>query len=378
MCGKGVPQDMHCSRKAVCKNAASLRPPYVAVKALLFSCSEQPKYPDSVPFPLPIHLLIPLMKNTVRPAILGLLVGDALGVPAEFKSRETLKRQPVTGMTGFGTHNQPPGTWSDDGSLTLCLVDALCEGYNLGRIARSFTDWFYEKKWTPHGEVFDIGNTTLEAISRLKGGVQPDLAGGNDEQSNGNGSLMRILPLLFYIRDKPEAERFERTRQVSALTHAHIRSVLACFYYLEYARLILAGENILEAYAATNRLVQRRFAAMALAPGEVAAFDRILKGDIHTLAGHEIIGSGYVIHSLEASLWCVMTSSSYPEAVLKAVNLGEDTDTTGAITGGLAGLVFGMESIPEQWISQIARINEIEKLIHVFAASLSQNGDNAE
>ena len=315
---------------------------------------------------------------TTRPAILGLLIGDALGVPAEFKSREALKQQPVTGMTGFGTHNQPPGTWSDDGSLALCLVDALCEGFDLVRIARSFTDWFYEKKWTPHGEVFDIGNTTLEAISRLKGGVQPDLAGGNDEQSNGNGSLMRILPLLFYIKDRPEQERYELTRQVSALTHAHIRSVLACFYYLEYARLILAGENMLEAYAATNRLMQRRFSEMALAPKEVAAFDRILSGDIHSLEEAQIRSSGYVIHSLEASLWCVLTSTSYPEAVLKAVNLGEDTDTTGAITGGLAGLVFGMESIPEQWISQIARIDEIEKRIHTFSNSLYSQVTNNE
>ncbi len=306
------------------------------------------------------------MQNFPRYALLGLLIGDALGVPAEFRSRSELKAGPVSGLTGYGTHHQPPGTWSDDGALALCLAEALCAGFDLAAIARRFTDWLYRGHWTPHGEVFDVGIGTRQAIARLEAGVQPDLAGGTGEWSNGNGSLMRILPLLFYLRDKPEPERFELTRQVSALTHAHVRSVLACFYYLEFARLVCTGLGKYAAYRETNLLFQNRLATTAAAQPETAEFARLVQGDLPALGENAIRADGYVIHTLEASLWCVLTSGSYREAVLKAVNLGEDTDTTGAVTGGLAGLVFGLDSVPAEWIRQIARIDEVEALIRVF------------
>lgn len=306
------------------------------------------------------------MPDFPRNALLGLLLGDALGVPAEFRSRSELKTSPVTGMAGYGTHHQPPGTWSDDGALALCLAEVLCDGYDLAGIAGSFTDWLYRGRWTPHGTVFDVGIATRQAIARLEAGVQPDLAGGTGEWSNGNGSLMRILPLLFYLHDKPEAERFDLTRQVSSLTHGHIRSVLACHYYLEFARLICAGRDKHAAYHETNLLFQKRLETMPVSRAEAAAFSRVVQGDLHTLDESDIRAGGYVIHTLEASLWCVLTAGSFREAVLKAVNLGEDTDTTGAVTGGLAGLMFGLESVPAEWIGQIARIGEIEALVEKF------------
>ena len=153
-------------------------------------------------------------NNCVRAGLLGLVVGDALGVPVEFKSREEIRRQPVTDMLGYGTHHQPPGTWSDDSSLALCLAETLMEGYDLEKIGRSFVDWLYHNKWTAHGNVFDVGSATMAAISRLQKGVSPVLAGGTDEFSNGNGSLMRILPILYFVRHQTEGECRDLRRRI--------------------------------------------------------------------------------------------------------------------------------------------------------------------
>lgn len=222
--------------------------------------------------------------------------------------------------------------------------------------------------WSAHGRVFDIGLATRQAIHRLAQGIQPDLAGGFEEGSNGNGSLMRILPLLFYIKELPIEERWQLTKQVSSLTHAHIRSVTACFYYLEYARMLLIGNTKEEAYLLTAQLLRQFLRLKEINPLEVAHFKRLLEQDIASLEEDRIQASGYVVHCLEASIWCLLTSSSYEDAVLKAVNLGDDTDTTAAVTGGLAGLLYGEKAIPGAWLSQLVRRKDIEDLASNLAA----------
>jgi len=172
----------------------------------------------------------------IKDALLGLAVGDALGVPHEFKPREEFEVKPVNDMDGYGTYNLPPGTWSDDTSLSLCLAEALTNGFDLDSISTNFQKWFHSNYWTARGEVFDIGITIRESIDRLSKGFKPELTGGFDEDENGNGSLMRILPLLFYIKDFSISERFRLTKSVSSITHGHVRSIIACFYYLEFAR----------------------------------------------------------------------------------------------------------------------------------------------
>ncbi|MEP6949258.1 MAG: ADP-ribosylglycohydrolase family protein [Ginsengibacter sp.] len=178
-------------------------------------------------------------RDYYKDILLGVAVGDALGVPVEFKSRESIRENPVTSMIGFGTNNLPPGTFSDDSSLTFCLADALTNDFDLKDIAQNFIKWRDNAFWAARGEVFDIGIATSQAIDRLKNGTHPGFAGGSDKFSNGNRSLMRILPLLFYLLDKPVNERYEITKQVSSITHAHIRSVISCFYYLEFAKQLL-------------------------------------------------------------------------------------------------------------------------------------------
>lgn len=303
-----------------------------------------------------------ILTDKIRSLLFGLAVGDALGVPAEFKSRKTIRKDPIKGMTGFGTHDQPPGTFSDDSSLAFCLAEALTEGYDLNRIAQNFLQWEDENYWTAHSDVFDIGISTSRAISRLRQGESPEASGCTEASSNGNGSLMRIAPLVFYLAGKPINERFEMTKQVSSITHAHIRSVISCFYYVEFALLLLQGKDKFVIYEALKSEVTEYLNSISVKSVEIDLFDRLLRGNIFELTEDEISGGTYVIETLEAALWCFLTTDTFSDAVLKAVNLGQDTDTTGAVTGALAGLLYGYKSIPAQWIEQLARHEDIEDL----------------
>ena len=311
------------------------------------------------------------MENAIKSGIFGVCIGDALGVPVEFRTRDELKRSPVTKMRALGTHRQPAGTWSDDSSLMLCLAESLCKEYNLEDIATKFLQWYNEEIWTPHGRVFDIGIATSQAIHRISKGTSPTLCGGTSEFDNGNGSLMRILPILFYIKNFPIKRRFDIIKSVSSITHGHIRSVLACFIYLEFALEILKGKEKWEAYKIMQETIKEFLDYNPIcSQDEMDKFHRILElkvgeydlAPLYTLQEEEISSSGYVLHSLEASLWCFLNTESYSEAVLKAVNLGEDTDTTGAITGGIAGIYYGFENIPEEWVEVLVRKEDIKNL----------------
>ncbi|MDC8105980.1 ADP-ribosylglycohydrolase family protein [Chryseobacterium sp. PTM-20240506] len=303
------------------------------------------------------------MENVVKSGIFGVCVGDALGVPVEFKKREDLKKSPVKGYLEYMSWNQPKGTWSDDSSLTLCLAEELTKGYDLEKIGHSFVKWNKYGHWTAHGKLFDIGGTTRHSIARLIKGESAKFSGNIFEEDNGNGSLMRILPLAFYLEKQEDIDMLYKTiKEVSAITHGHFRSVFACFIYIVFAIQLIKGKRKEEAYEFMQKRSLKYAEIKGFNPNEIKLFDRLLKNDIWKYTEDEIKSGGYVLHSLEASLWCFMNSESYSEAVLKAVNLGEDTDTTGAITGGIAGIYYGFENIPEDWISELVRKEDIEKL----------------
>ena len=300
-----------------------------------------------------------MQKKYCESALLGFAVGDALGVPAEFKSRRYLIEHPIKDMVGYGTYNLPPGTFSDDTSLSMCLAEVLIDEYNIEKLAKYFLKWYDEAFWSARGEVFDVGNTTEKVILKLKQGEPAILAGNDDEYSNGNGSLMRILPLLFFIHNKPIEERFKYTSEVSSITHRHIRSIIGCFYYLEFARYIIQGKNKIEIYALLQQEIPAFLQKNNVPDTEIAHYNRLLKEDITLLHEEKIRSSGYVVDTLEASIWCFMTTENYADAVLKAIALGDDTDTNASVTGGLAGLYYGIENIPTHWIAQLARKDEI-------------------
>lgn len=323
------------------------------------------------------------MKSTILAAIMGLCIGDALGLPAEFASREKLRAHPVTGMRGGGVHRQPPGTWSDDSSMALCLLDSLAHGLDYADIMRRFVSWAVAGQYTPYGQAFGIGRTTMKALVRYEKGTEPLLCGGVSERDNGNGSLMRILPLIFYLHSpqshaptpQVNTEAFFHTiHNVSALTHAHPRCLIACGIYLCIANALLVTKQVNEAVGAGLLEAQRYYEGKEKYAQELHHFERLLggapNGDFARLPEESIHTTGYVVDSLEAALWCLLNTQNYAECVLQAVNLGGDTDTIAAICGGLAGIAYGYQNIPVEWVHQLARHTDIETMCAHFYGAL--------
>ena len=315
----------------------------------------------------------PITVEQARAALLGLAVGDALGVPVEFLSRVARRQDPVTGMRAYGTHRQPAGTWSDDSSLTFCLAETLTlpggrsGAPDLADFARRSINWRYNAYWTATGETFDVGNATSTAISRLQRGTAPTAAGPRSESDNGNGALMRILPLAFHEIWRAEPLDMDAawalTENVASVTHGHPRSTLGCFLYLLVARGLLIGSSPADAF-----LQMRQLANPWLERGSIPAvvedkyYRRVLAGTLPDQPESAISSSGYVVDTLETALWCLLEHNTYAATVLAAVNLGDDTDTTGAVAGGLAGLAYGEAAIPAEWLAVLARRADIEEL----------------
>lgn len=274
------------------------------------------------------------MMRTVKDAVYGVAVGDALGLPVQFEDRDSYPF--VEGMIGHGAFDLPAGSWSDDTSLTLACCDSIRRrgGIELNDMRRRFEMWYNIGKYTPFGRAYDIGGTCYLAIRTGKG--------LSDERSCGNGSLMRIIPLAF-LPDITD----EEIRQVSALTHAHRRCTDGCVYYVRLAQGLLRGED-------PRELIDQ----IIPADSEYAR----LRG-IEKLTRDEIKSTGYVIDTFEAAVWCLLTTDSLKDCLIKAVNLGKDTDTVGAVAGGLAGIIYGYEAIPTAWIDALQAKEKIDECL---------------
>lgn len=310
------------------------------------------------------------MKN-IYDSIIGLVIGDALGVPVEFKTRTEIAKTPVISMQEYGTHNQPMGVWSDDTSLTLALLDSIiqCKTINYIDIMDKFSAWLLYGEYTALGEVFDVGNATSKAILNYGRGVDPIECGGVSEYENGNGSLMRILPLAFYLSKHNEFElntQIELIHNISSLTHRHKISLIGCGMYVLIALELIKGDNSLNDCIKAG--VAKAFEYYDKCEScEIDEYYRLRSLDEFTkLTDDQISSSGYVIHTLEAALWCLLNTKSYKSCVLKAVNLGEDTDTIGAVVGGLAGIYYSVNAIPREWLDVIVRRNYIKGLCDNF------------
>lgn len=329
--------------------------------------------------------------------MMGLIIGDALGVPVQFMYREEIARRPqglVKGMEGYGTYNMPKGTWSDDGSMALATLDSIREkkGIDLEDIMKKFVDWELKGRYTQYGEAFDQGNTCSQAIYNYINGESLDSCGMTGERSNGNGSLMRILPACIYcgLNGNMDAKvSVETIHKVSGLTHNHLRSKIACgiYYYmvkelLKWREKGVIGDNVNrnDRYKLEDKGVLANDTLMNLLQkgidealkmygadkdnlNELAYYRRIFYLDkLKETPEGRINGSGYVVHTLEAALWCLITTSSYKECMLKVVNMGEDTDTVAAVAGGLAGLYYGVEGIPREWIECVKEREMVEEM----------------
>ncbi len=308
-------------------------------------------------------------ESRIQGGLWGAAVGDALGVPVEFCDRAARKRDPVRDLRGYGTHNQAPGTWS----LTLCTVDSLLQvGEDYQALANSFVAWSRAEIWTPRGMVFDIGIATADAVRSLARGTDPLAAGRTDEHSNGNGSLMRIVPVAMWFAGRGVAATVYAAHKCSALTHRHPRSQVGCGIYCLIAQHLLDGANAASAIDSSWKNAAAHYDADPFV-SELRRYAGISPSSkLRKLQAHEVKGSGYLVDTLEASLWCLLTTNSFREAVLKAVNLGDDTDTTAAVTGALAGMRYGVDRVPPHWRASLARDDELESLFDAFAARVCE------
>ena len=307
-------------------------------------------------------------KNIWMDGIFGVVVGDALGCPVEFKSREERKQDPVIDMREYGTFRLPKGSWTDDSSMTLAELDSLieCKEVDVKDMMEAFVRWYRIGEYTPFGYAFDIGMTCQVAITKYQRFEDPYSCGGDKEFDNGNGSLMRIMPVCLWAYEKGlnEDDAIKLIHEVSGLTHNHMRAKMACglYYFMVVAILEEEGtliERMQKGVDAGFRFYGKRNECME----ELETYKRIRTVDVFAVVPEVEIGSsGYVVDSLEASVWCLARTESYKECTLMAANLGDDTDTTAAIAGGLAGLYYGFDGIPEAWRECIQRKEWIEEL----------------
>lgn len=311
-----------------------------------------------------------MKEKNIRSVMMGHAVGDALGVPFEFSDREVLAASPATDMVGYKCYSVPAGTWSDDTSMSLATLDVLSGGrIDYEKIMQNFADWLFHDRYTATDETFDVGLTCQFSIINYRNHCYTEIfeCGLDEEEANGNGSLMRIHPISLYLYYTKEnrVDHMDAVHKISSLTHAHQRSKIACGIYsfvlweildhptkesvrigLEKAREYYGSDSELQYY---ERLLER----IAKAPSSVAPED--------------IRSSGYVVDTIEAAIWCLLTTDTYKSCVLKAVNLGGDTDTIAAIAGGLAGALYGYDDIPEEWRDAIGKREYIKQMCKTAA-----------
>lgn len=310
-----------------------------------------------------------ITKDTVYGGILGGVVGDALGVPYEFRSRTDMTKYPATTMRGYGTYRQPPGTWSDDSSMTLATLDSLTNGLDYEDLIEKFCEWIIHGEYTPYGDVFDYGKTTSSALRNYwDKKLDPLKCGLDGDHDNGNGSLMRIMPIVLYVNAKCFSiyEQVEVVGTVSSLTHAHRISKASCNIYNFVSQEVinhpdksfktLINEGIDKSREYYDNSKYKCF--------------NTLYNSLFSLSEDYVFSDGYVVSSLEVALYSCYHTTNYRDAVLKSVNTGGDTDTNAMITGALAGLYYGYENIPQDWLTQIVSINYITELCDKFYNSV--------
>ena len=297
------------------------------------------------------------LQDCLLGGLYGLLVGDAIGVPYEFHAPDELPELAQIGTIlphGFVRAHitAPPGAWSDDGAQALCLLESLldCGRLDTVDLGRKLVSWFENGHWAVGGKVFDVGQQTMRALLSLRRGVTPELAGPRDSLDNGNGALMRVLPLALWHQGS-DAELVRDAARQSCLTHGHIRSQTCCALYCLWARATVMGCE--DAFSwATERL--RTLSAEG--PDWRSELEsEVLPSDPRRF------GSGYVVDTLHAAR-AALEKGSFREVIARAISFGHDTDTTAAVAGGIAGLRFGRREIPSEWIEHLADRERVEPL----------------
>ena len=282
--------------------------------------------------------------------IFGAAVGDALGVPYERKKRDTFIAED---MIVQGGQERPVGTWSDDTSTLLAEIESLGRvgHFDDADVMNNFCSWIYGGKFTPHQEAWGVGRTTALAVQRFHDGMHPSECGGKDLLDNGNGSLMRILPFAL-LKDE---NRLAIADKAGALTHAHEISRSCCAVFASIIDQVVDGVALRDAI---EPALQSSFVRL---PDPITERIRTIESTPRA----DIKSTSYAVDTLTAALWCCLKTDNYSDAVLTAVNLGDDADTVGCVTGALAGVMYGIneeDGVCESWIHALCRSDWIQKL----------------
>ena len=295
-------------------------------------------------------------KDRFKGCLLGLACGDAVGTSVEFQPRGSF--EPVTDMVGGGPFHLKAGQWTDDTSMALCLAESLieCNGFDAFDQMQRYCRWRAEGYMSSTGKCFDIGNTVAEALSNFIATDEP-YSGPTREHSAGNGSIMRLAPVpMFYHYSLTDAVYF--SGDSSRTTHGAVECVEACHLFGAMLHLALSGKPKDDILFSPKEFTSKKIFAIAC-------------GEYKNKTYNEIKGSGYVIDSLEAALWCFLNTENYKDAILRAVNLGDDADTTAAVCGQIAGAYYGIQGIPVQWRTKISMGDTIENMaVSLFEKNL--------
>lgn len=308
----------------------------------------------------------------IKSAIYGFVIGDAMGVPFEFEEREKLMKSPVTNMLGYGSYDVPKGVWSDDTSMTLATIDSIIvnkKELNYNDIADKFCEWINNAKYTATNEVFDIGATTKYSLMRYwNNNIDATKCGGTGISENGNGSLMRMLPIALYCfyNKIEDNDIINIVRNTSSITHAHEISIIGCYMYVKYIIFILSNNNKTESYKLLQKIDYSIFNK-----DNINLYERIIKDDISKYSLDTIKSTGFVVDTLESVLWVILNTENFNEAIIGSVNLGGDTDTIAAITGSIAGILYGYDSMNKKWIKDIKNKELLNKYIYEFINTLN-------
>lgn len=305
-----------------------------------------------------------------KPSFYGFLIGDAMGVPVEFCEREALLKNPVTSMLSYGTYNVPEGSWSDDSSMMLATMDSITNnGLDFEDMMKKFNEWISYAKYTSVDEVFDIGRTTLKAIVRYQSGLPAVECGLKGDNYNGNGSLMRMVPIAFYAyaKNMEENDIIDLVRLSSSLTHSHEISILGCYIYVRYLIFLLNDFDRVQAFDLIKKLDYSFVSSKTL-----EEYKDLFDDDFLNYPLEKIQSTGYIVHTLESVIWCINNTDSFKEAIIGAINLGGDTDTIGALTGALAGIIYGFNSIPKNWINSLQKKDYLKLMGSSFFKALNK------
>lgn len=288
------------------------------------------------------------LKDRFAGALLGLACGDAVGTTLEFAPRGSFR--PITDMVGGGPFRLKPGQWTDDTSMALCLAESLVEKgtFDPADQMTRYLNWWHWGYFSATGTCFDIGNTVRAALTRFRETGDP-YSGSRDPRTAGNGSLMRLAPVVLFAHTSP-GELQTLAADSSRTTHGAGEAIESCQLFAQLIHRALSGH--------------RKAALLSGISGEWRhdSIRQLAAGGFTEKPSSDLRGSGYCVESLEAALWCFFNTGSYPEAVLAAANLGDDADTTAAICGQLAGAFYGAAAIPARWLEKLAMREDIETL----------------